>query len=122
VSLDPYVTATERVEKPWGYELIWAATDAYVGKLLHVEAGASLSLQYHEEKRETLHVLDGKIELLIGEDEADLREATVEPGTSIEVRPGTIHRITAVEDADVLEASTTELDDVVRIEDDYGRE
>jgi mannose-6-phosphate isomerase len=122
VSLDPYVTATERVEKPWGYELIWAATDAYVGKLLHVEAGASLSLQYHEEKRETLHVLDGEIELLIGEDEADLREATVEPGTSIEVRPGTIHRITAVEDADVLEASTTELDDVVRIEDDYGRE
>lgn len=121
MSLEEYVTATEHVEKPWGYELIWAETDAYVGKLLHVEVGESLSLQYHEKKRETLHVLEGEIELQIGEDEEDLQEATVGPGTSIDVQPGTIHRITAVEEADVLEASTTELDDVVRIEDEYGR-
>lgn len=122
VSLDPYVASTDRVEKPWGYELIWAETEAYAGKLLHVEAGESLSLQYHVKKRETLHVLDGAIELLIGESEDELREETVEPGTSIDVRPGTIHRITAVEDVDILEVSTTELDDVVRLEDEYGRE
>lgn len=122
MTLGEYEAPTNRVDKPWGYELIWAETDDYVGKLLHVSAGESLSLQYHEEKRETLHVLSGEIELLIGEDEDGLREVTVGPGTSIDVTPGTIHRITVVEDADVLEASTTELDDVVRLEDDYGRE
>ncbi len=111
----------KRVEKPWGYELIWAHTDRYVGKLLHVRAGEILSLQYHRKKDETLHLLRGKMIFLVGESDDRLREERFEEGMSFRVRPGTRHRIEAVTDCDLLEASTPELDDVVRLEDRYGR-
>jgi quercetin dioxygenase-like cupin family protein len=109
-----------RVEKPWGYELHWARTERYVGKVLHVNRGHALSLQYHNVKDETIHLWSGK--LLFETDEGGMlvgRE--MQPGESVRVRPGTIHRMTAIEDSDILEASTPELDDVVRIEDRYGR-
>lgn len=111
----------KRVEKPWGYELIWAHTDRYVGKLLHVKAGESLSLQYHAKKDETLHLLRGKMIFQVGESDDDLREVPFEQGMSVRIRPGTRHRIEALDDCDLLEASTPELDDVVRLEDRYGR-
>ena len=110
-----------RVDKPWGYELLWARTDLYVGKLLFVKAGEALSLQFHEEKDETLHLLSGSMEMEVGPGVHALRPCPLEEGQSIRIRPGTLHRITAVTDCRILEASTTERDDVVRIEDRYGR-
>jgi mannose-6-phosphate isomerase len=109
-----------RVEKPWGYELIWARTDRYVGKTLHVRKGHALSLQYHRTKDETVHLLSGRLELQTG-DGADLDRRVLRPGESFHITPGLRHRMTALEDSDVLEASTPELDDVVRLEDRYGR-
>lgn len=111
----------KRVEKPWGHELIWAHTDRYVGKVLHINAGESLSLQYHERKDETIHVLRGRMVFLVGESEDELREVELDEGMSFRVQPGTRHRMTAVSDCDLLEASTPELDDVVRLQDRYGR-
>jgi mannose-6-phosphate isomerase-like protein (cupin superfamily) len=111
-----------RVEKPWGYEIWWAATDQYVGKILHVNRGHRLSLQYHEKKDETSYVLTGRLILVQGESEDGLTERTVSVGDVWRNHPGTIHTIEALEDSDVLEASTPHLDDVVRIRDDYGRE
>jgi mannose-6-phosphate isomerase-like protein (cupin superfamily) len=111
----------KKVEKPWGHELIWAHTDRYVGKVLHINAGESLSLQYHERKDETIHVLCGRMVFLVGETEGELREVELDEGMSFRVQPGTRHRMTAVSDCDLLEASTPELDDVVRLEDRYGR-
>jgi len=109
-----------RVEKPWGYELIWARTDRYVGKILHVNAGESLSLQYHEKKEETLRLLSGRVALTLSwNDEA--RTVDMTPGAVFHIPPRLVHRIAAVEDSEVLEVSTTELDDVVRLEDRYGR-
>lgn len=110
-----------RVEKPWGYELIWAKTDRYVGKLLHITAGHRLSLQYHRVKDETIHLFTGSMRLVIEENGA-LVEKDMKPGESCRIRPGTTHRMIALTDCDVLEASTPELDDVVRIEDNYGRQ
>lgn len=110
-----------RVEKPWGHELIWARTDRYVGKVLHVKRGQLLSLQYHEEKDETLHLLRGQMKFLVGTDPDNLQEELVDEGWSYRLTPGTIHRMEAVTDVDILEASTPELDDVVRLEDRYGR-
>lgn len=110
-----------RVEKPWGYELVWAETDRYVGKILHIEAGHALSLQYHEVKDETIHLLSGEMRFRAGRDREALEEVTLEAGESFRVRPGTIHRMEAVTDCDILEASTPELEDVVRLEDRYGR-
>lgn len=110
-----------KVEKPWGHELIWAHTDRYVGKILHIKAGEALSLQYHERKDETLHVLSGRMVFWVGEADDDLREVELSEGMSFRVVPGTRHRMAAVTDCDLLEASTPELDDVVRIEDRYGR-
>lgn len=110
-----------RVEKPWGHELIWAHTDRYVGKVLHVKAGHLLSLQYHEQKDETLHLLRGRMKFLVGTDADSLEEEEVEAGWSYRVTPRTIHRMEALTDVDILEASTPELDDVVRLEDRYGR-
>lgn len=110
-----------RVEKPWGHELIWAATDRYVGKILHVKAGHSLSLQYHERKDETIHLLSGELRFWAGPSMEELAELTLRPGESFRVTPGTIHRMEAVSDVDILEASTPELEDVVRLEDRYGR-
>jgi mannose-6-phosphate isomerase-like protein (cupin superfamily) len=110
-----------RVDKPWGYELIWARTDRYVGKILHIEAGHALSLQYHRKKDETLYLLSGALELEVGEDERALQTITLQPGESLHMWPGRRHRLTARTTCDVLEASTPELDDVVRLADRYGR-
>jgi len=109
-----------RVEKPWGYELIWARTDRYVGKILHIEPGHCLSLQYHNQKDETLYVLRGEIifRVKVGD---ELREITMREGDGYHVTPLTVHQMEAITPADLLEASTPELDDVVRLQDRYGR-
>ncbi len=109
-----------RVDKPWGYELIWAQTDRYVGKVLHVNAGQRLSLQYHEKKDETIYLWSGRLTLVVDEGNG-LHERELKPGESYHVRPLVKHRMIAITDCDVLEASTPELDDVVRLEDAYGR-
>jgi mannose-6-phosphate isomerase-like protein (cupin superfamily) len=108
------------VPKPWGYELIWAQTERYVGKILHINQGESLSLQYHEMKEETLYVVDGELTLTI-EYDGDRRELPLRKGESFHIPPRLIHRMYAVVDTDVAEVSTTELHDVVRLEDRYGR-
>ena len=110
-----------RVEKPWGYELIWARTERYVGKVLHIEPGHLLSLQYHEKKDETIHVLRGEIIFRVGPGREDLRERRMRTGESYHITPGTVHQMEALEPTDLLEASTPEIDDVVRLEDRYGR-
>ena len=104
-----------RVDKPWGYELHWAVTNRYVGKVIHVDAGHALSLQYHEVKEETILLWSGRIKLEI---ERDGQRVTQEltPGQSIHITPGTVHRMTAIEDSDIFEVSTPELQDVVRLE------
>lgn len=109
-----------RVEKPWGHELIWARTDRYVGKILHVKAGHVLSCQYHNLKDETMHVLRGELILRLGQGDGRT-ERRFRAGESVHIPPPTIHQIEAVEDTDVLEASTPELDDLVRLSDRYGR-
>jgi mannose-6-phosphate isomerase-like protein (cupin superfamily) len=109
-------SAMHVVEKPWGRELWWAVTERYAGKRLEVRAGHSLSLQYHERKLETLLVVEGRIALRVG-DEA--RE--VGPGVAVTIPAGTLHRLRAITDAVIYEVSTPDLDDVVRVEDDYGR-
>lgn len=109
-----------KIPKPWGYELIFAKTDRYVGKILHVDAGELLSLQYHEMKDETLLVIRGKIRLTIRQGGED-RLLQLDAGESFHIPPGLIHRVEAIEDADIVEVSTPELDDVVRLEDRYGR-
>jgi mannose-6-phosphate isomerase len=110
-----------RVEKPWGYEMIWAETGDYVGKLLHVNAGEALSLQYHDMKDETIHLLSGEMNFWAGSSAEDLEVVPLKSGESFHVTPGTVHRMEAVTDCDILEASTPHLDDVVRLEDRYGR-
>ncbi len=114
-------TRPEHVPKPWGHETIWARTERYVGKILHVRAGESLSLQYHRVKDETLCVLSGAMALEVGEADAPRQTVRLGPGDGWHLTPGTRHRMTAIEDTDVLEVSTPELDDVVRLEDRYGR-
>jgi len=109
-----------RVEKPWGHELIWARTDRYVGKILHIKAGHALSLQYHNVKDETVHVLSGRMRFQTGAGEK-LEDRVLEAGESFHITPLLRHRMIAETDCDVLEASTPELDDVVRLEDRYGR-
>ncbi len=113
-----------RVDKPWGYELWWARTDRYVGKILHVNKGESLSLQYHNVKDETILIQAGRLRFetrAAGED-GPLAVREMRPGDVFHITPGTVHRMTALEDCDILEVSTPELDDVVRLEDRYGRE
>lgn len=110
-----------KIDKPWGYELIWAETDQYVGKILHVDAGEALSLQYHEVKDETLHLLRGTMKFWAAPVGEELREVLLTEGESFRVRPRTVHRMEAVTDCDILEASTAHLDDVVRLQDRYGR-
>ena len=110
-----------RVDKPWGYELHWAKTDRYVGKIIHVNKGHALSLQYHNVKDETIFLWSGKLLFEI-EVDGKLTQREMRPGEAVHVTPKTIHRMTAIEDADILEASTPELHDVVRLEDRYGRE
>ena len=112
----------ERVEKPWGYELIWALTEEYAGKLLAVNAGQQLSLQFHRQKDESWYLLEGVAELeFAAAGEKTTTSEVVRPGAAFRIRPGTVHRIRALEDVLMLEVSTPHLDDVVRLEDDYGR-
>jgi mannose-6-phosphate isomerase-like protein (cupin superfamily) len=112
-----------RVDKPWGYEIIWAHTDRYVGKVLHINAGQALSVQYHERKDETVYLLAGEMKYWVQLDgEPDLRDMRLRVGDAFRITPHTVHYMEAVTDCDVLEASTPELDDVVRIKDRYGRE
>ncbi len=112
-----------RVDKPWGHELWWARTDRYVGKLLHVKKGESLSLQYHNVKDETILIQSGRLLFETGEPGQDGAQRRVEmvPGDVFHITPGTLHRMTGLEDTDIVEVSTPELDDVVRLEDRYGR-
>ncbi len=110
-----------RVDKPWGYELWWAQADAYAGKLLHVNAGHRLSLQFHRQKDESSYVLSGRLRLVRGTSAEDLSEEEVGPGFAWRARPGVIHSIEAIVDSVVIEVSTPHLDDVVRLEDRYGR-
>jgi mannose-6-phosphate isomerase len=114
------LSSERRVEKPWGYEIIWAHTPRYVGKILHITKGHRLSRQYHKVKEETLRMLSGRMDLEVGPDDARTT-LHMKPGDVFHVRPTTIHRMIAIEDTDVLEVSTPELDDVVRLEDNYGR-
>ena len=110
------------VDKPWGHEEIFAHTDRYVGKILFIKAGEALSLQYHERKEETLRVLEGTVEFVAGDSPDDLETHVLEAGAVFHVAPGCLHRMVAVTDCRLLEVSTTEIDDVVRLEDRYGRE
>lgn len=111
------------VPKPWGHETIWAHTDRYVGKILHITAGQALSVQYHERKDETVYLLQGEMKYWVQlPGETELQDQRLITGQSFRITPGTIHYMEAITDCDVLEASTPELDDVVRIKDRYGRE
>jgi mannose-6-phosphate isomerase-like protein (cupin superfamily) len=110
-----------RVDKPWGYELRWAITDRYLGKLIHVDAGHQLSLQYHVQKDEALYVLSGDLDLVLEDDHGEVRTHRLTAGMSARVRPGRRHRFRAVTDVDLCEVSSPEIDDVVRLEDAYGR-
>ncbi len=110
------------VSKPWGHEEIFAATPRYAGKILFIKAGEALSLQYHQVKEETLRVLDGEVEFVAGPDQDHLVAHELSAGEVFHVSPGTLHRMTARTDCRLLEVSTPELDDVVRLEDRYGRQ
>ena len=119
---DPFAKNPVRhVPKPWGYELIFAVTDRYAGKILHVNQGESLSLQYHEKKEETLFVVTGELKLTLEKD-GERRVIPLKQGESFHIAPRMIHRMEAVVDTDVAEVSSPELTDVVRLEDRYGRE
>jgi quercetin dioxygenase-like cupin family protein len=119
------VSDIKRVEKPWGHELWWARTDRYVGKILHVKKGHSLSLQYHRIKDETIMLQSGRLlfetRAASEPESAPLKGTEMKPGDVFHITPGTLHRMNALEDCDIVEVSTPELDDVVRLEDKYGR-
>ena len=122
-SLDRWAFEVKRIEKPWGHELIWALSETYCGKVLFVKAGAALSLQFHREKDESWLVQSGRAKLELGDvGQKLLTEEVIGAGAAFRYRPGTVHRITAIEDTTILEVSTPHLDDVVRLEDRYGRE
>jgi mannose-6-phosphate isomerase len=121
--VDRWAFDPRRVDKPWGWELIWADADAYVGKVLFVRAGHSISLQFHREKDESWYIESGKATLELGDvGDAVLNTEIVVQGACFRYRPGTVHRVTAIDDTTILEVSTPHLDDVVRLEDAYGRE
>jgi mannose-6-phosphate isomerase len=112
-----------RVEKPWGHEIIWAETDRYAGKLLHIDAGHMLSLQYHERKAESIYVMSGKLHLHTAPSpNHPVTISVLEAGESFDITTGLVHRFEAREPVLLVEVSTPELDDVVRLEDNYGRE
>jgi mannose-6-phosphate isomerase len=120
--LDAFVFEPQRIDKPWGYELVWAHSEQYVGKLIFVRKGEELSLQFHTEKDETVYLHEGRIEIEISEPGVRIPESeVVTAGAAFRIRPGVVHRWRALEDSVVLEASTPELEDVVRLEDRYGR-
>ncbi len=110
-----------KVEKPWGFELRWAITDRYVGKVLHINRGEALSLQYHERKDEFLYLVRGSVEIELGSSDHELERHRMDPGDTLHIAPGTRHRLPALEDTDIYEVSTPEIEDVVRLEDRYGR-
>jgi oxalate decarboxylase/phosphoglucose isomerase-like protein (cupin superfamily) len=122
VSVDVHAAGYGRVDKPWGYELRWAVADRYLGKLIHVGRGHALSLQYHVQKDESIFVASGLLDLVLESPDGDLETHRLTPGMSARVRSGRCHRFVAVEDTDLFEASSPEVDDIVRIEDRYGRE
>jgi mannose-6-phosphate isomerase len=111
-----------KVPKPWGHETIWARSDHYVGKILHINAGQELSVQYHTEKDETVYLLSGEISYRVQSDGGTLEDVRLKVGESFRITPGTVHQMVGMTDCDVLEVSTPELDDVVRLSDRYGRE
>ena len=120
--LEPFAFDPQRIEKPWGWELLWAHADTYVGKLLFIRAGQSLSLQFHNVKDESWYVYEGRAELEMGAPGDPLPSSEiVGPGAAFRIRPGTIHRVAALEDTLILEVSTPHLEDIVRLEDRYGR-
>jgi mannose-6-phosphate isomerase-like protein (cupin superfamily) len=120
--LSAFAIEPTKVEKPWGYELIWALTDDYCGKVLFIRAGESLSLQFHREKDESWLIHTGRAQLEMGAPgDKTPNSETVGPGAAFRIRPGTIHRIKALEDTTIVEVSTPQLEDVVRLEDKYGR-
>ena len=122
-SLDRWAFDVKKVEKPWGHELIWALSETYAGKVLFVKAGAALSLQFHNEKDESWLVQSGRAKLELGDaGQKTLSEEVIGAGAAFRYRPGTVHRVTAIEDTTILEVSTPQIDDVVRLEDLYGRE
>ncbi len=112
---------TRRVEKPWGHEEIWAETDRYLGKILSIRRGERLSLQLHRQKDESIYVLRGRLKLTLETAAGELEDEELEPGDARRVLPGRRHRFEAIEDTELLEVSTPEIDDVVRLQDDYGR-
>ena len=112
---------SRQIDKPWGHEEIWAETDRYVGKLLHIQAGHRLSLQHHEVKDETIRMLTGTMHLELENMAGEIEKITMEPGMTAHIAPMRKHRMEAVTDVVLIEVSTTELDDVVRHQDDYGR-
>ena len=121
-SLDRWAFGVRRVDKPWGHELIWALTDRYCGKLLVIETGRRLSLQRHAVKDESILVLSGRLRLFLEDDEGTVREEELGPGEHRRVATGRIHRYESIERCELVEISTPELDDVERLEDDFGRE
>ncbi len=120
--MNPYETSPRKVDKPWGWELVWAEAKTYVGKLLFVRAGQALSLQYHEVKDEAWLVQSGRASLELGGVGGTLETVEIGEGDAFRFRPGTVHRVTAIEDIVIVEVSTPQLDDVVRLDDRYGRE
>jgi mannose-6-phosphate isomerase-like protein (cupin superfamily) len=121
LDLDRFAVDVKRVEKPWGHELIYALTDRYCGKVIFVRKDEQLSLQFHREKDEVVYVHEGRIEMEIGDPGGPLDVEVVGPGRAFHISPGRVHRWRALEDSVVLEVSTPEVDDVVRLEDRYGR-
>jgi mannose-6-phosphate isomerase len=120
--LEAFTVEPTKVDKPWGYELIWADTEAYAGKILFVKAGESLSLQFHREKDESWYVLSGRARIEMAPAGGKAPDAeVVGPGAAFRIKPGTVHRVTSVEDTTIVEVSTAHLQDVVRLEDRYGR-
>ena len=121
LDLDRFAVEVKRHEKPWGYELVFAATDRYCGKVIFVKAGEQLSLQFHREKDETIYMQSGRAEFQIGDPGGPLDVEVVGPGRAFHLGAGTVHRIRALEDTVLLEVSTPEIEDVARLEDRYGR-
>jgi len=121
--VDRFAAEPKKVDKPWGHELIFVVTDRYAGKLLHVKAGEALSLQFHRLKDESWYLQSGRAKLELGDaGEAVLNEEVVSAPAFFRFQPGTVHRVTAIEETTIVEISTPQLDDVVRLEDAYGRE
>jgi mannose-6-phosphate isomerase len=114
-------TKVQTIPKPWGKEIWFANQPEYVGKILYINKGHRYSLQYHERKTETQYILKGKVKFLVGKSEDELQEVILNPGEKLDVYPNTIHRAEAIEDLEILEVSTNDLDDVVKLADDYGR-